>query len=112
MASASYAVNLQYAPLVLSLPRGSALAKAAAHLLPYIGSFLFTRILRETLLKRASVDPGLNLLGGGLILVASVLQMSIDQYRSAIIVMGILAISGGGVGLVFRQADILLQDQG
>ncbi|KAL5866423.1 hypothetical protein ACKVWM_011497 [Pyricularia oryzae] len=111
MASASYAVTLQYAPLVFSLARGSSLAKAAAHLLPYIGSLLFTRILHETLFRRARVDPGLNVLGGGLILVAAVLQTSIDPYRSASIVMGILAISGGGVGLVFRQVAILLQDQ-
>lgn len=111
MASASYTVNLQYAPLVFLLAQGSTLAKAAANLLPYVGSLLFTRILHETLFKRARVDPGLNLLGGGLILVASVLQMSADPYRSAGIVMGILAISGGGVGLVFRQTAILLQDQ-
>uniref|UniRef100_L7IQ28 Uncharacterized protein n=1 Tax=Pyricularia oryzae (strain P131) TaxID=1143193 RepID=L7IQ28_PYRO1 len=111
MASASYTVNLQYAQLVFLLAQGSTLATAAAHLLPYVGSLLFTRILHETLFKRARVDPGLNLLGGGLILVASVLQMSADPYRSAGIVMGILAISGGGVGLVFRQTAILLQDQ-
>ncbi|KAI7908812.1 hypothetical protein M0657_012124, partial [Pyricularia oryzae] len=111
MASASYTVNLQYALLVFLLAQGSTLAKAAANLLPYVGSLLFTRILHETLFKRARVDPGLNLLGGGLILVASVLQMSADPYRSAGIVMGILAISGGGVGLVFRQTAILLQDQ-
>ncbi|KAH9427481.1 hypothetical protein MCOR02_012112 [Pyricularia oryzae] len=111
MASASYTVNLQYAPLVFLLAQGSTLATAAAHLLPYVGSLLFTRILHETLFKRAKVDPGLNVLGGGLILVASVLQMSADPYRSASIVMGILAISGGGVGLVFRQTAILLQDQ-
>ncbi|KAH8655212.1 major facilitator superfamily domain-containing protein [Xylariales sp. PMI_506] len=97
----SYSISLYYTPLFFAFTRGDSPIESAVHLLPFCGSFMGVVMIAGVLLSIVRRYAVVYLASGCLLLAASGYLVTINAATPTSTVLGLLALLGMGVGILF-----------
>lgn len=100
--SAGYSVTLYYTPLFFAFARGFGPIAAAVRLLPFIGTFIVAIFLSSGSFPATGLFAPFYILGGAMVTAGSAALGQVDAHSSDSYVMGLTALIGFGVGLMWQ----------